>query len=312
MLDVRRMKVLKEVAAQGSFSAAADALSFTQSAVSQQIAALEREAGTTLLERSSKGVRLTDAGRALVAHADVILARLDDAEEELAELAGLRGGRLRLATFQSGGATLVPRAVKDFHDRYPAVELSMVEAEPPEAQERLLSGDIDIAVVYDFEPLPGTLDQSFELTPLIEDPYDLVVARDHPLAKKRAVRIADLRDESWVCASARCGCQQIVEHAARTAGFDVNMAFEVDETMAAQALVAAGVGIMLYPRLALTPLHPGVVSKPLAADAPVRRVWAERLGNGYRSPASDAMLQIMVDVADEFGSAPAPSLEAVS
>src|ERR671924_2293342 len=111
MLDVRRMRVLREVAARGSFSAAAEALSFTQSAVSQQVAALEREAGTELVERNSRGVRLTDAGRALVAHADAILSRIEAAEEELAAIKGLCGGRLRLACFQSAGATLVPRAV---------------------------------------------------------------------------------------------------------------------------------------------------------------------------------------------------------
>src|SRR4029450_11925405 len=110
MLDVRRMRVLREVAAQGSFSAAADALNCTQSAISQHVAALERETGTQLVERNRRGVRLTDAGRVLVAHADAILARIDSAEEELAALAGLRGGRLRLISFQSGGAPPAARA----------------------------------------------------------------------------------------------------------------------------------------------------------------------------------------------------------
>src|SRR5919201_1156289 len=140
MLDVRRMRVLREVAEQGSFSAAAVALNFTQSAISQHVAALERETGARLVERGPRGVRLTDAGRSLVAHADAILARIEDAEEELAALAGLRGGRLRLACFQSAGATLVPRAVAAFRERHPAVDLGMVEAEPEEASERLRSG----------------------------------------------------------------------------------------------------------------------------------------------------------------------------
>src|ERR671911_166506 len=124
MLDVRRLRVLREVAACGSFSAAADSLAYTQSAVSQQIAALEREAGTTLVERSARGVRLTDAGRTLVEHADVILARLADAEAELEAIAGLRGGRLRLAAFESAGATLMPLAIAQFSSRHPGVELS--------------------------------------------------------------------------------------------------------------------------------------------------------------------------------------------
>src|SRR5919112_2852103 len=130
MLDVRRMRVLREVALRGSFSAAAEALSFTQSAVSQQVAALEREAGAVLVERSARGVRLTDAGEAVVRHADGILARLAEAEAELEAIAGLRGGRLRLGSFPTAGATLMPRAIAEFSAKHPAVELSLAEAEP--------------------------------------------------------------------------------------------------------------------------------------------------------------------------------------
>src|SRR3954449_393000 len=144
MLDVRRLRVLREVAACGSFSAAAESLSFTQSAVSQQVAALERECATKLLERGPRGVRLTDAGRALVEHADAILARIEDAEEELAAIAGLRGGRLRIATFQSAGATLIPRAVGEFHRRHPGVELT-VRQEELEAVDLLMAGEGDLA-----------------------------------------------------------------------------------------------------------------------------------------------------------------------
>src|ERR687895_8396 len=130
MLDVRRMRVLREVAARRSFSAAAEALSFTQSAVSQHVAALEREAGTTLVARGPRGIKLTDAGRALVEHTDAILARLGDAEQELAAIAGLKGGRLRLGSFPSAGATLVPHAVAAFSARHPEVELALMEGEP--------------------------------------------------------------------------------------------------------------------------------------------------------------------------------------
>ena len=125
MLDVRRMRVLREVALRGSFSAAAESLSFTQSAVSQQIAALEREAGAVLVERSARGVRLTDAGEAVVRHADQILARLAEAEAELEAIAGLRGGRLRMAAFESAAATIMPVAIAQFANTHPAVELSM-------------------------------------------------------------------------------------------------------------------------------------------------------------------------------------------
>src|SRR5215468_10732279 len=140
MLDVRRMRVLREVAVRGSFSAAAEALSFTQSAISQQIAALEREAGTTLVQRNARGVRLTEAGEALVRHADAILARLGEAEAELEAIAGVRGGRLRLAAFESAGATLMPLAIADFRRRHPDVELSMIMAEPDESLPLLKAG----------------------------------------------------------------------------------------------------------------------------------------------------------------------------
>src|SRR5919202_1734548 len=149
MLDVRRMRVLREVAAQRSFSAAAEKLGYTQSAVSQQIAALEREAGSTLIERNSRGIRLTDAGEALVRHADKILARLAEAEAELEAIAGLRGGRLRLATFPTAGATLVPHAVREFNHRHPAVELTLTEADPHESLPLLKAGELDLILVED-------------------------------------------------------------------------------------------------------------------------------------------------------------------
>jgi molybdate transport repressor ModE-like protein len=303
MLDVRRMKVLREVAARGSFSAAAEALSFTQSAVSQHVAALERESGATLVERGARGVRLTDAGRALVSHADAILARLECAEEELAAIAGLRGGRLRLACFQSAGATLVPRAVAVFHDRHPDVELSMVEAEPDVASERLRSGDIDLALVYDFERIPGMLDDELELTPLIDDPYDLILPKGHALSSRRRLRLADLAEEPWVASSSDVGCRTITDRVCQDAGFEPRVAFEADETLAAQALVAAGVGVTLLPRLALATVHPAVEIRKLS-DAPVRRIWSARVAGDYAAPATEAMLQILQNVAGDFSEAP--------
>src|SRR5829696_10192823 len=183
MLDIRRMRVLREVAAKGSFSAAAEALNFTQSAVSQHVAALERETGTQLVERLARGVRLTEAGTVLVTHADAILARLESAEEDLAAIAGLRGGRLRLVCFQSAGATVVPRAVATFHERYPDVELSMREAEPGEASAMLKAGEVDLALLYDHPSM--TLMPELELTHLMDDVYDALLPADHPLASRR-------------------------------------------------------------------------------------------------------------------------------
>src|SRR5919107_1157506 len=196
MLDVRRMRVLREVAQRGSFSAAAEALSFTQSAVSQQIAALEREAGTTLVERSVRGIRLTDAGRALVRHTDAILGRLAEAEAELEAIAGLRGGRLRMASFESAGATLMPPAIAAFRHEHPAVELSMSLSEPEDCIPLLRSGDLDLAIV--FESAVQDHDDGVERVHLLEDPMHLVLPRDHPLASRRRVRLADLAGEAWI------------------------------------------------------------------------------------------------------------------
>src|ERR671925_401655 len=190
MLDVRRMRVLREVALRGSFSAAAESLSFTQSAVSQQIAALEREAGAVLVERSARGVRLTEAGEAVVRHADHILGRLSEAEAELEAIAGLRGGRLRLAAFESAAATLMPLAIAAFRARHPAIELSMVMGEPEETMPLLKSGELDLALGFDSrmrDEVDGIARQH-----LISDPMFLVMASDHPLAHKRHVRIADV------------------------------------------------------------------------------------------------------------------------
>jgi DNA-binding transcriptional LysR family regulator len=303
MLDVRRMRVLREVATRGSFSAAAEALSFTQSAISQHVAALERETGTQLVERGSRGVRLTEAGQALVGHAEVILARLEAAEDELAAIAGLRGGRLRLISFQSAGSTLVPRAVAEFHGRHPGVELSMVEGEPDEAAARLKAGEVDLALVYDHESTPDLLPPELELAHLADDRYDALLPIDHPLAKRRRLGLADLADEPWIGSGSTAGCRKITEAVCREAGFAPKVAFESDETLACQALVAAGVGVTIMPRLALTAIHPGIVARRLA-DAPVRRILAARLEDGYRSAASEAMVQILQDVAEEFREAP--------
>ncbi|TML37376.1 MAG: LysR family transcriptional regulator [Actinobacteria bacterium] len=172
MLDVRRMRVLREVAAQRSFSAAAEKLGYTQSAVSQQIAALEREAGATLIERNPRGMRLTDAGEALVRHADTILVRLAEAEAELDAIAGLRGGRLRLASFPTAGATLMPEAVADFSKRHPGVELSLAESEPDESLLRLKAGELDLALVDDGPPVRMD-DEEVDYIDLLEDPLYL-------------------------------------------------------------------------------------------------------------------------------------------
>src|SRR5687768_5622538 len=188
MLDVKRLRVLREVAAKGSFSAAPEPLAYTQSAVSQQIAALEREAGTQLVERSARGVRLTDAGRALVDHADVILARLADAEAELEAIAGLRGGHLRLCSFPSAGATLMPPAIARFRERHPGVQLTLEPAEPDDGVARLRSGEADIALTIEASGFCSY--QGIDDLQLLDDPMYVALPEGHPLAHKPNLHLA--------------------------------------------------------------------------------------------------------------------------
>src|ERR1700722_87746 len=150
MLSAARLKVLKEVAYRGSISATAEALSYTQSAISQQIATLEAETGMTLLERHPRGVSLTAAGQMLVGHAEGILAGLEAAEAALSEIAGLRGGRLRVASFPTAGATLMPQAIATFRSSYPGVELTLTEGGPEQIAPRLRAGELDLALLFEF------------------------------------------------------------------------------------------------------------------------------------------------------------------
>src|SRR3954471_23775129 len=205
MLDVKRLRVLREVSIRGSFSAAAEALAYTQSAVSQQIAALEREAGTVLVERNARGVRMTEAGRALVRHADVILARLADAEAELEAIAGLRGGRLRIVAFPTAGATLAPRAIAAFRERHPAVDIELIPGEPDEGFAALKAGETDIALLIE-SGFETCYDPAIERTAVMEDPMYVLLPSGHPLAERRRMRLEELRDEPWIVGSASSTC----------------------------------------------------------------------------------------------------------
>jgi molybdate transport repressor ModE-like protein len=311
MLDVRRLRVLREVAQHGSFSAAADALSYTQSAVSQQVAALERETGTTLLQRRAGGVRLTDAGRALVARADVILAQLADAERELAAIAGLRGGRVRLASFPSAGATLVTEAVSRFQRQHPEVELSLSEGEPDATVPALKRGDFDLAVVFDYEhrQAANILGEGLDRIHLLDDPMRVVLPANHPLARRKTVRLEQLADEAWVGGCGGGVCQAMVMHWCADAGFEPNIAFESDDHNVLIGLVAAGVGVALLPQLALRMGYPGAESRPVTGPPLVRRIYAATPADAYCSPATDAMIDVLKSIAGEFqGRTPSPAV----
>lgn len=301
MLDVRRLRVLREVAAQGSFSAAAEALSYSQPAVSQQIAALEREAGVRLVERGPRGIRLTDAGRALVAHADVILARLADAEDELQAIAGLRGGRLRLAAFPSACATLMPLAIARFRERHPGVELSLVPADPPDGLRLLRAGDVDLALSIEAS-FDRDADRDIERLDLLADPMYVLLPEGHRLADRSRLKLADLADESWMVGTTdHCPDAAVFLRACREAGFEPRIAFHLDDYHAIQGFVAAGMGASFIPDLALIAVRDDVVVRSLGARPPARHVVVATLTDSFRSPAKQAMLDVLVEVATEFG-----------
>jgi DNA-binding transcriptional LysR family regulator len=298
MLDPRRLRVLREVAARGSFAGAAEALSFTQSAVSQQIAALEREVGTRLVERGVRPVRLTDAGHALLAHAEAVLARLDEAEQELGEIARLRRGRLRLASFPTAIATLVPRAVAVFNQRHPEVDLTVIDDHGQGLIPRLARWELDLALIYEHEALPEP-DVGLERTHLLEDPFDLVVPDGHPLAGRASVALEELADETWIGGAPDSAYGAIVAHSCRAAGFEPRFAFGSDDYNAVQAFVAVGVGVAVLPHLALVFARPGLHRVRLTVP-PVRTITAARLAASYRSAATASMLSILKETADAF------------
>jgi DNA-binding transcriptional LysR family regulator len=310
MLDVRRMRVLREVAVRGSFSAAADALSFTQSAVSQQIAALEREAGTVLVERNARGVKLTDAGRALVRHTETIMARLTEAEAELEAIAGLRGGRVRMAAFESAAATLMPQAIAAFRALHPAVELSMMLAEPESSLPQLRAGDLELAVIFGGSLAESYSIEGLELVELMEDPLYLVLPTDHPLARKRNIRLADLAHEPWIGGPADCECTALIRRSCAVAGYDPRITFEIDDYGAVQGLVAAGVGVSLIAEMGLSRVRDDIVVRSLGRETPVRRVFAAAHDGGYRSPATAAMIDVLREVAGRLATR-RPELELV-
>jgi DNA-binding transcriptional LysR family regulator len=296
MLNVGRLRILKEVAYRGSLSSAAAALSYTQSAVSQQIAALEAEAGMTLLERHSRGVSLTAAGQTLLGHAEGILAQLDAAEAALSTIAGLRGGRLRMASFPTAGATLMPLAIASFRSAHPDVELTLAEHEPEQIVERLRAGELDLGLLFEFE-LQTPLQADMTRVELLTDPMHLALPRAHPLAADQRLRLADLAGEAWVQTSSASPCARHVVRCCHAAGFEPNVAFESDDYQTVQGLVAAGVGVALIPQLALSVVRDDIVIRALAPASPVRKVLAATPPGARLIPAAPAMLAILEDSA---------------
>ena len=297
MLDVKRLMVLREVARHGSFSRAADALAYTQPAVSRQIALLERETGATLVKRGPGGARLTDAGELLVGHAEAVLARLQDAETELNELLGMRAGRLRMSTLTSAAATIMPLAIAEFRERLPGIELSVSMIDPSGVLPLLRSGELDLALCNDPDlfSLP-----EIEGVHLFDEPMLLALPRQHRLARRKRIALSDLADERWMLGTTTaCPDAERFIRACQSAGFEPRIAFHNDDYTAILGFVAAGVGIAPVPEMVarsaprtvhISTLGPGKLTRPIVAALPA----------GYRPRPAATMIEILEQVSERW------------
>jgi DNA-binding transcriptional LysR family regulator len=303
MFELRHLRVFREVARLGSLSAAAEFLAYTQPAVSQQMAALERRASMALLERTTRGVRLTDAGEALLRHAEAILAEQRLAELELDAIAGLRGGRVRMAAFPSAGAALVPASVSQFSATYPDVELSVLEAEPEEAVPMLRAGELELAIVGENKRPEGfgSFYAGIDLRHLFDEPRYALVSPQHRLASRKRVRLQDLAGEVRVELARTPIRKGRVYLAPGHEGYpdEPPVAFRSDDINVVQGMVAAGAGIAVVPELTLTNVRPDITIHNLGNSAPMRSIAVATLTGVHRSPATAALLELLIEVAGE-------------
>jgi DNA-binding transcriptional LysR family regulator len=299
MLDVTRLRVLVAVARHGSVTAAARALNYAQPSISHHIARLEAETGARLLQRAGRGVRLTDAGRLLAERAEEIIGRLDAAEAELAAHVGLRGGRVRLAAFPSALGTIVPAAAARLEAETPGVDLTLAEAEPPEALRMLRAGYVDVALVFrhylqDADPGPPSPDdEGARGTLLLDEPVHLVTPA-HRAPAPVGPDLAAYADCRWIAGCERCRAQLIRQ--CELAGFTPKVAFTTDDYVAVQALVAAGLGVTTLPGLALRAArHPGIEATPLPGAR--RHVFAVTYGDPPVPPAAARLIDVLARAA---------------
>ncbi len=294
---MKQLRVLQAVGETGSFSAAAVRLDYTQPAVSKIVATLERQLGTILVDRGLRPLRLTEAGSALTRRAAAAFEQIAAAELEVEAIAKLSRGSLRIGTFSSAGAAIVVDALRAFRKSYPDVDVSIREIGMPSALIRSLRrGDLDLGVSFDYPEIGDTFGDDLATVHLLDDPFDVVVPRSHRLERERTIRFADLGSENWLLGDfgADSPSFRMIDRRCRDAGFDPNVVYRVNDCQMAQALVAAGEGIALLPRIMLQATHPGVAIRPLASDPPMRRISAVRLATRYLTPATERFTALLV------------------
>src|SRR3954469_3436587 len=296
MLDLHRLRLLHELRERGTIAAVAEALRFTPSAVSQQLAVLEREAGVPLLERVGRGVRLTDAARRLADHADGVLARLEQAEAELAATSGAHG-RVRVAAFQTAARSLVVPVMRPLADRHPGLRIELLEEEVEGALPMLRAGEVDLVVAEEYRSVPRPPEAALERTPLGHDDIVLVISSDHPAAADGGpVPLRRLADESWCSTRAGTLFAALVEGACRTAGFEPDIRHRANDVDLLVQLAADRHGVALVPRLGQPGAHPGVAVRPTArpaASALERQLYATVRRGGAERPSVAATLDAL-------------------
>jgi DNA-binding transcriptional LysR family regulator len=300
MLDLRRLQMFHAVAIRRSFSAAALELSYTQSSVSEGVAVLERELGVTLLDRSTRPVSVTPAGEAIVAHAEALLGQAAAIESELAALSSGDTGVLRLAGFYTAWTTFLPPAVAAFERSHPRVKLELGQLDPPAALRHLRAGDLDLAVIYRFEP-DDPADDRLVSTHLTYDPWVLAVPAKSRLARQGRLKVADLADASWCAPPRDSHATQLLRRYCREhGGFEPRIDYPVDDVAMAQPLIAAGLVVALLPALNLAQPHPGVAVRDLPHAPPGRQVWCMRRRD-RRLPAAEPMVEALATAAAAEG-----------
>ncbi|MER7957693.1 LysR family transcriptional regulator [Streptomyces sp. NPDC096030] len=295
MLDLGRLRALHAVAVHGSVGAAAAALGFSPSAVSQQIGKLERETRTTLLERRGRGVRLTDEAHQLAATAEQLLAIVEEAEVRLEERRGLPSGRLSIGCFASAARGLMPRALAELATRHPALDARLTEVDPHISVELVERGVIDLAVAHDWDIAPMPVPPGVEHAVIGDDLCDVLVPRDHPMATRASVRREELADERWITQPPGSVCHDWLMRTLRATGYEPRIVHQAEENHTQVALVAAGLGIALVPRLGRGTLPPEVT--PIRLDPmPTRRLHALWRTGAARRPAITETVRMLQEL----------------
>jgi DNA-binding transcriptional LysR family regulator len=302
MYDVRRLRVLRELAARGTVTAVAEALAYTPSAVSQQLAALERDAGLALLERAGRGVRLTEAGRRLAAHADAIMARMDAAEADLAGLSGQAIGRLRVACFQTAASALVLPAFDTIEALHPGVQPELVDSEAEVALPGLRLGEFELVVAEEYDHAPRRRDVAFERTELGHDRMLIALPAGHALLGSPRIALAALAGEVWVTSREDTLFAAMFARACRSVGgFEPVVRHRTNDLRLLFELVAMGRAVAMVPALGRDWVVPGVTLRTLDGPPLERRIFtAVRSGTGAH-PTVRALLDALAARAREIG-----------